>query len=385
MMKRLALLLVFSLILSAFPMDVLAGHVSVSGGPVPTILRIENVTVSRDSNSHHLRFLNFTAADLGIFGASTSAHAVLTLTGNNRRWVRDSVSVPITDANWTFVQNNMLPAGLTGASRNNILFFGRSGTTLANTLCVVLIAQDGINGGRSSGNQAILLVYVGSDLSGGTAGISMPVQFYAGGQDGNVMVQLRGARGFSPANQDILVAAVLGGGPATTDDETAEENAQNGTEPAPDPNDTQTEVEETEENGHDLPGPSFPYPPLIQFRTIRLVIDDVNYTINDVPAVAELAPFIDPVYERTMVPLRMVAEALGAQVDWIEETRTVTLAAGSRFITLQVDTPLPDGMGTPVIINDRTFVPVRYVGEMLGAYVQWAEFSRAVYIRMQVN
>jgi len=83
-----------------------------------------------------------------------------------------------------------------------------------------------------------------------------------------------------------------------------------------------------------------------------------------------------------MVPLRTVAEALGAQVNWIEATRTVTITgADGQLLSLQLDAPLPDGMGTPMIVNERTFVPIAYIAQMLGANVRWDEAARAVYIQ----
>jgi hypothetical protein len=81
-----------------------------------------------------------------------------------------------------------------------------------------------------------------------------------------------------------------------------------------------------------------------------------------------------------MVPIRFVAEAMGADVDWIGATRTVTIDRDDIHLRLAIDVPLPDGMGTPVIVSDRTFVPVRYVSEMLGATVRWDGDARAVYI-----
>jgi len=71
---------------------------------------------------------------------------------------------------------------------------------------------------------------------------------------------------------------------------------------------------------------------------------------------------------------------LGADVDWVAATRTVTVDKGDISLTLSVDAPLPDGMGQAAIIDGRTFVPVRYVAEMLGVDVRWDGVSRAVYI-----
>jgi len=78
----------------------------------------------------------------------------------------------------------------------------------------------------------------------------------------------------------------------------------------------------------------------------------------------------------------MISEALGAQVDWIESTRTVIVSLhGQTVSTLQIDTPLPGGMGVPMIVNDRTFVPITYLATMLGASVRWDDIARAVYIQ----
>jgi hypothetical protein len=43
-----------------------------------------------------------------------------------------------------------------------------------------------------------------------------------------------------------------------------------------------------------------------------------------------------------------------------------------------IDVPLPSGMGTPVIINQRTMIPLRYVSESLGAEVDWNPDTRTI-------
>ena len=75
-----------------------------------------------------------------------------------------------------------------------------------------------------------------------------------------------------------------------------------------------------------------------------------------------------------------MAEAMGANVIWNDATRTITIQQGVRTLSIVVDTPLPGGMGSPLIVSDRTFVPIRYVAETLGAAVRWDEAARAVYI-----
>jgi len=113
---------------------------------------------------------------------------------------------------------------------------------------------------------------------------------------------------------------------------------------------------------------------------LRFAIGQIEYTHNGSTRTADAAPFIDEAHNRTMVPLRVVAEALGARVDWIEETRTVEIYLDGVVLTMPLGTPLPGGMGEPMISNDRTFVPIAYVVQMLGGDVRWDGDNRAVYI-----
>jgi len=98
------------------------------------------------------------------------------------------------------------------------------------------------------------------------------------------------------------------------------------------------------------------------------------------PIPLEAPPFIDPLFERTMVPVRVIAEFLGATVTWEQATQTVTIANGGSAAQITIGEELPGGMGTAVIIEDRTFVPVRYVSDVLGAPVRWDGDAQAVFI-----
>jgi len=130
-------------------------------------------------------------------------------------------------------------------------------------------------------------------------------------------------------------------------------------------------------------GPEEPLYPeyIMQPIALRLAADSNVYTINGETRESDVAPFIDDDYNRTMVPLRIIAEALGAYVNWIDETRTVTIERGGVILFLQVDTPLTGDMGLPSIIDNRTFVPASYVAQLLGAYVIWDEYNNVVYIQ----
>jgi len=77
-----------------------------------------------------------------------------------------------------------------------------------------------------------------------------------------------------------------------------------------------------------------------------------------------------------MIPMRFIAEAFGATVNWDDATQTQTIMLGGKTFKLTANIPLPDGMGTPVLVKDRFFVPLRYVSQMLGASVDWDDATQ---------
>ena len=86
----------------------------------------------------------------------------------------------------------------------------------------------------------------------------------------------------------------------------------------------------------------------------------------------------------TMVPIRFIAEELGADVSWNDETREVTLTFSTANLTLSLTFTIGEkisGMDVPAqIISDRTFVPLRFIGEFFGAEVDWDGKSQMVII-----
>jgi photosystem II stability/assembly factor-like uncharacterized protein len=126
---------------------------------------------------------------------------------------------------------------------------------------------------------------------------------------------------------------------------------------------------------------------------IVLRIGQKTATVDGVVLTLEAAPFIEPAAGRTMVPVRLIAEALGADVAWSPVTRTVTIkttASATRkatTIVLQVGSrqALVDGRAQLLdaaaqIREGRTFVPVRMVAENLGASVRWDAGTQTVSI-----
>lgn len=108
--------------------------------------------------------------------------------------------------------------------------------------------------------------------------------------------------------------------------------------------------------------------------------DENGYTVN---------PQI--INSRTMVPLRKIFETLGADIEWYGETETVIATKGDTKVKLQINNPIAEltkeGVtqkitldSKPVIVNDRTLVPLRFISESLEKQVAWDQETQTAII-----
>jgi len=88
-----------------------------------------------------------------------------------------------------------------------------------------------------------------------------------------------------------------------------------------------------------------------------------------------------------IVPMRAIFELLGATIKWDDATQTVTATKGNTTVTLKVGATTATVNGTSVtlaqpaqITNGRALVPTRFVGEALGAKVEWDAANNTVVI-----
>ena len=113
--------------------------------------------------------------------------------------------------------------------------------------------------------------------------------------------------------------------------------------------------------------------------------DDIKVMLDGERIAFDVQPQI--IDERTMVPLRAIFEALGASVDWDQETQTVTAVKGDTKIALTIgknviyvnDKPIELDVA-PLIIDERTLVPIRAIAEGFGASVNWDQDRYCVII-----
>lgn len=111
---------------------------------------------------------------------------------------------------------------------------------------------------------------------------------------------------------------------------------------------------------------------------IKVVVNNNQLTLPIEPAV---------VSGRTLVPLKAIFEAMGATVEWEQSTRTVTGIQGNKIIKLQLDnkTALVDEKEVNLdvaatAINGSTLVPTRFIAESLGAEVDWDNNTKSVLV-----
>jgi hypothetical protein len=101
-------------------------------------------------------------------------------------------------------------------------------------------------------------------------------------------------------------------------------------------------------------------------------------------------PFVDS-NSRTLIPVRFVAETMGADVSWDSDAQaavieqsgiTITVPIGSDTITVTKNgSTRTVKMDTQAVLaNDRTYVPIRYVAESLGAWVGYSDLYSTVQI-----
>ncbi len=134
---------------------------------------------------------------------------------------------------------------------------------------------------------------------------------------------------------------------------------------------------------------------LISTTALALAEEPIKVSVN-----GEIISFDTPpvVKEgRTLVPVRKIFEALDVTVRWDDTTKTVfgfientmiSLPLNSNTATIQTDETNINSINLDVpaqIIQSRTYVPIRFIGEAAGAEVKWDGETKTVVITKEIN
>lgn len=114
--------------------------------------------------------------------------------------------------------------------------------------------------------------------------------------------------------------------------------------------------------------------------------EEIKINVNGNPITGLSMPPVS-INGRTLVPARAVFEAMNSEVTWNESTKEVYIMKGKDVAVIKINSNTGILNGTPFalevapkIINDTTMIPVRQVAEALGATVLWEEQSRTVQV-----
>lgn len=104
----------------------------------------------------------------------------------------------------------------------------------------------------------------------------------------------------------------------------------------------------------------------------------------------DVRAFVTKSTGRTLIPIRVVTEAMGGTAEWNQEARQVTVRLGEKYMTMTIGQAEAMANGQPVTLDqppilwlDRTMVPLRVVAEAFGATVTWYDKAAQVDITLE--
>ncbi len=107
----------------------------------------------------------------------------------------------------------------------------------------------------------------------------------------------------------------------------------------------------------------------------------VNYEGNTISF--DTAPFLEN--GTTMIPMRAIAEKMGAEVLWSPSSKVATIKRGQDILEIPAGGTVAEKNGEDIlldmpakVVNGRVFVPLRFVGEQLGLNVVWDKETKTI-------
>ena len=127
--------------------------------------------------------------------------------------------------------------------------------------------------------------------------------------------------------------------------------------------------------------------PAFSFANPTHHIKGISINIDGNPITFEYSPYIDN--RHTIVPIREMAQYLGAEVEWDPGKKTITLKKEQQSILLKIDSnqallnEQTVTLAQPVqLAQDKAFAPLRFMAEGLNTEVVWNPSNRSVDIQL---
>lgn len=130
---------------------------------------------------------------------------------------------------------------------------------------------------------------------------------------------------------------------------------------------------------------------LLFICTFSLAASDISIKVNNKYIASDVTPFIKS--GTTYVPIRFVADALNVDsINWDSQTKSVSIKDSDTTILLfinqnyaYVNNKYKSLSNNALLVGERTFVPIRFVSEILGANVNWDDNTSTVSITTKSN
>ncbi|MGZ9586279.1 stalk domain-containing protein [Paenibacillus marinisediminis] len=119
---------------------------------------------------------------------------------------------------------------------------------------------------------------------------------------------------------------------------------------------------------------------------MKLTVNSKQAKVNDKDVKLDVAPIV--LNGTTYVPVKVILDAFGGNATWNNEAKRVSILRGDSYLELRVDQKTYWNNGkrsesevAPIIRSNRTLVPLRLVSEQLGLQVNWDQKTKSITIR----
>lgn len=111
---------------------------------------------------------------------------------------------------------------------------------------------------------------------------------------------------------------------------------------------------------------------------LHLSLKSLEYELNDQPYTFDVSPLL--VENRTLVPIRLIAESFGAKVSWDPATFSAVIALEGKELRFTIGQATENMEVPAMLFKQRTMIPLRFVAEYFGANVLYDKETKGITI-----